>query len=951
MKLKQGLKCMYFNADQLLNKMEDLRLIVDNDAPDIIMITEVIPKAQINPIQEPIMTIKGYQIFTNFKFTEECLGVSGRRGVAIYISEKIDVELVRLKTYYHDHLWLKLKLRNNDSLLVGCIYRSPHKDISKVIETTRTVCDVITEGISLKITHTLICGDFNYPEIDWENEFVHSETVKTFIEKIQSCDLHQHVCKPTRYRDGQEPSLLDLVLTTEEGIVQNLVHDPGLGDSDHECLRFEVKCYQEEYDETPVPNYDKADYENIRSKLDNIDWVTLLRGNFNEAYEKFISALDLSMEGNIPNKLKGKKKKNMYLSIEAIRMKDKKNTLWRRYKKSGKHYDLFRYRRVKNQLRSLTRRLRINFENDIARNLKTAPKKYWAYVKSRTKLRSKIPILSGQDESTATTPLEKANTLNDFFSSVFTEEHLESLPQATTEFTGKYLRNFVIDESDVYEKLMKLNPGKTPGPDKWHPRFLKNIADLISHPLSILFQKSLNEGILPSDWLKACITAIYKKGEKSKPGNYRPVSMTSIICKLMESIVRDKLVEHMVENDLFSDCQHGFVLLRDCMTNLLTCMEIWCEFLEKGESVDVIYTDFAKAFDSVPHERLLTKLEGLGVTGNVLAWIRSFLSNRSQCVRVDNEFSNWKPVKSGIPQGSVLGPILFVIFINDMPEVVKNLCKLFADDAKLFCSVHLRDETNNKSLQEDINALMEWSNKWQLPFNIGKCKCLHIGCCNPCWRYKMDGKFLDDIVEEKDLGVLIDKDLKFHRQTASAVKKANSALGLVKKTFANLDDKNFPLLYKSLVRPHLEYGNVIWGPFYKGDEEQVERVQRRATKAVGRLSTQPYKDRLRQLNLPSLQHRRRRGDMIMTYKILTGKVNLEKEAFFTLSSNQTNRGSHPLKLAKKKASKETSLNKFSTRVVNDWNSLPTHVVMAQTTNDFKSKLDEHWKLEQFETPF
>ena len=186
------------------------------------------------------------------------------------------------------------------------VYTDSNKDVSKVMATTRTVCDVITEGISLRNTHTLICGDFNYPEIDWENEFVHSDTVKTFIERIQSCDLYQHVCKPTRYREGQDPSLLDLLLTTEEGIVQNLVHDPGLGDSDHECLRFEVKCYQEECDETPVPNYDKADYKNIRSKLENIDWMTLLRGNFTEAYEKFISALELSMEGNIPNKLKGK---------------------------------------------------------------------------------------------------------------------------------------------------------------------------------------------------------------------------------------------------------------------------------------------------------------------------------------------------------------------------------------------------------------------------------------------------------------------------------------------------------------------------------------------------------------------------------------------------------------------------------------------------------------------
>ena len=159
---------------------------------------------------------------------------------------------------------------------------------------------------------------------------------------------------------------------------------------------------------------------------------------------------------------------------------------------------------------------------------------------------------------------------------------------------GNYLRNFIISQEAVEEKLAKLNPGKTPGPDKWHPLLLKGIADLISLPLSILFQKSLNEGILPSEWLKACITAIHKKGDKGTADNYRPVSMTSIICKLMESIVRDKLVEHLVTNELLSRHQHGFVPERDCMTNLLTCMEKWTEFLERGDSVDVIYTDFPK---------------------------------------------------------------------------------------------------------------------------------------------------------------------------------------------------------------------------------------------------------------------------------------------------------------------------------------------------------------------
>ena len=409
---------------------------------------------------------------------------------------------------------------------------------------------------------------------------------------------------------------------------------------------------------------------------------------------------------------------------------------------------------------------------------------------------------------------------------------------------------------------------------------------------------SLNEGILPSQWLKACITAIHKKGDKGLPENYRPVSITSIICKLMESLVRDRLVEHMSKNNLFSEQQHGFVPLRNCMTNLLTCMEKWSEILENDDTIDVIYTDFAKAFDSVPHQRLLKKLKGMGIIGNTLSWIQGFLSNRSQCVRVEEQCSSWIPVKSGIPQGSVLGPILFVIFINDMPEAVKSMCQLFADDAKLFRNVNLREESNIALLQTDIDALTNWSKKWQLPFNVEKCKSLHIGRNNPYNRYQMAGRTLEQVEEEKDLGVLVDNQLKFHKQAAVATKKANSRLGLIKKSFALLDKKTLPLLYTSLVRPHLEYGNVVWGPFYKGDRVSIERVQRRATKLVTELKDLPYEERLRHLELPSLQHRRRRGDMIFTYKIMTGKVKMNPSEFFR-TSNQANRG-HQYKLVKKK---------------------------------------------------
>ena len=914
------------------------------------LFTEVIPKAQKNPILESQMNITGYDCYLNFNFTENDLGTSGKRGVAIYVKSDIQSEEITFETPYDDQIWVQIKLRGHDSLLCGCVYRSPTKDKRKVIETTEKVCKIIMEAAQLGNSHLLVCGDFNYPEIDWENEHVVEPThlIGSFIECIQSCYLHQHIFQPTRYRANQEPSLLDLIFTNEEGMLQDLSHHPGLGESDHECLVFQLNCYKEEVTKTSRLNFQKGDYATIRSRLQEINWKELLEGEFLSAYATFIDTLRKAMDGCIPDHKKAKNKRNIYLTDKALRMKDLKNRLWQKYKRIRSSYDHMRYKRTKNSLRTLTRNLRAEFERRIAADAKTAPKKFWSYVNSRTKTKSKIPSLQRKDGSVANTAADKADALNSFFATTFTEENLTNIPEMDASgFQGEYLDTFKISPDKVLKKLRDLNPAKTPGLDGWHPLLLKNIADLISLPLSILFQKSLEEGLLPDDWLKACVTAIHKKGDKNSPNNYRPVSITSIICKLMESIVRDEIVDHMVKYNLFSKQQHGFVPFRDCMTNLVTCLELWTEMIEEGDAIDVIYTDFSKAFDSVPHQRLLRKMKSLGIIGDTLGWVKGFLSNRRQRVRVDVALSDWISVISGIPQGSVLGPILFVIFINDMPEMIESMCQLFADDAKIFRSVNLRDNDGNMKLQADLHQVWRWSEKWQLPFNTGKCKVLHIGNNNPCHRYEINGKKLEKVDEEKDLGVIVDNELKFHKHTAAAVKKANMKLGMIKKSFANLDENILPILYTSLVRSHLEYGNLIWGPHFKGDAVAVEKVQRRATKLVRTIKDLSYEGRLRRLNLPSLKHRRRRGDMIFAYKVFSERIGLEKEDLFSLS--QSSARGHNQRVIKKKATKLCRINVFSNRIIDDWNKLPQEIVSATSINSFKNSLDKHWKEKTFAT--
>ena len=251
--------------------------------------------------------------------------------------------------------------------------------------------------------------------------------------------------------------------------------------------------------------------------------------------------------------------------------------------------------------------------------------------------------------------------------------------------------------------LNSLNSSKSPGPDQIHPRILKELSVEISYPLVKLFHKTLAEGKIPHEWKLAEVRPIFKKGVRSSPNNYRPVSLTCIICKVFESFIRNALFEHIVTSNLLADCQFGFCPGRSCVTQLLTTLDEWFKFLDNKIPVDAAYMDFRKAFDSVPHKRLILKLEIYGVGGNILKWVEDFLTDREQYVSVEGQNSTKMKVSSGVPQGSVLGPTLFIYYINDLPDVISTMKKLFADDAK--ASTQLDNEEYQINLQNTINNM------------------------------------------------------------------------------------------------------------------------------------------------------------------------------------------------------------------------------------------------------
>ena len=409
-------------------------------------------------------------------------------------------------------------------------------------------------------------------------------------------------------------------------------------------------------------------------------------------------------------------------------------------------------------------------------------------------------------------------------------------------------------------------------------------------------------------------------------------------------------MEHLTRNHLLNQNQHGFVPKKGCSTNLLETIEYWLNCLEKGNSVDVFYLDFSKAFDRVPHQRLLSKMRSYSFPVQILKWTESFLLGRSQSVKVDTSLSGSKPIRSGVPQGSVMGPLLFVIFVNDLPEVTDNTTTLFADDAKN--SGEIEAVEDEETSQKDLDKLEEWSETWQMSFNLGKCKHMRLGELPTSSRYHLrdkDGKMhiIETINDEKDLGVYVDKNLSFKKHIDETVKSSNAILGTIKRTFDTLSPPSFTMLYRSLVRSKLEYCQEVWSPARKGHQDQLEKVQRRATKMVRGLKDEPYETRLKTLGLPSLRHRRLRGDIIFMFKITHGLVHTGMEIPY--STNTTTRG-HQYKLETGRYKTLARRQFLTNRVVNEWNSLPRDVVSARTINCFKTRLDCHWALtkNQFE---
>lgn len=378
---------------------------------------------------------------------------------------------------------------------------------------------------------------------------------------------------------------------------------------------------------------------------------------------------------------------------------------------------------------------------------------------------------------------------------------------------------------------------------------------------------------------------------------------------------------------------------RSCTTNLLEFLEKATSVVDEGGGFDVIYLDFAKAFDKVPLKRLMRKVWAHGIRGRAYTWIKQWLTGRKQRVVLNGKFSSWKDVLSGVPQGSVLGPLLFLIYINDLDEVVAKVetVKKFADDTKVGKAV--KTDKDRAELQQALDNLMEWAENWGMEFNVDKCKIMHMGRNNPKFSYTMAGKSLLETMEEKDIGVKIANNLKPSSQCAAAAKTAQGVLSQITRAFHYRDRHVFMNLYKQYVRPHLEFATAAWAPWTEGDKKVLEKVQQRAVKMVSGLKAETYEERLRELNMESLEERRHQADMYMVRNIMHGAGNLDKNTWFTqhIGDRSTRSNADPFNLKKKNGRTEIRNNFFSIRVIDPWNAIPAELKAIEKPAVFKKR--------------
>ena len=925
-----GLSIIHYNVQSLRPKLDLLTAELLNF--DILLFTETWLNDSVSSDEICINT---------FQCPERKDRSDGYGGVALYVKDSVHYRRRRdLETQGIECIWIETCQRYK-KLLIGLFYRPPSSDNIYI----QSIENSMSLAVDSNIKEILIMGDFNYNMLE--------SSGRNKIESLcRQFSLSQLINEPTHYTEHSS-SLLDLVLSsTETNIIHSGVADPFLNqETRFHCPVFALYRFVKPTSRSFVREiwkYNECNYRLLHEMASSVDWSALSSEDVNE-YALNVTNVLLEIVGqSIPCKSVTIRPSQPPWFSNIIRYKIRvRKRLYRKAKQTQTQYHWTRFKVIRNEVVNLIRESKKAYYDKLANKLTSniRSKDWWRilkdFIKSDSDHHTCPPILIDNDIAISDNR-EKANLLNSFFSSQANIDDSNVYRQQLA-IPSVVMHNILITPDEVNSILKSLPQGKASGPDGVDNRILRELSDELSQPLSDLFNLSLSQGTVPNIWKEAHVCAVFKGGDRSCVGNYRPISLLSNLNKVMEKLLFKHLFNFFRESNTLTPCQSGFVP-GDSTTNQLTYLyNTFIEALDHGKEIRVVFFDIRKAFDRVWHTGLLDKLKSYGISPQLHLWLESYLTHRRQRVVLPGVRSDWMEVKAGVPQGSILGPLLFIIYINDIVAGLNSNIRLFADDTSLSMVIE-NPITDAQKINDDITTITEWAERWLVTFNPSKTESLLISRKTSRPFHPdliITGQTINQVSRHKHLGLVFSENGSWTNHIEHILNKAWKRINIMRKLKFLLDRKSLEIIYLSFIRPILEYGDIVWCNINTNEISEINKIQHEAARiATGATKLVSIDLLTKEVGWESLESRRRTHKLVLFYKMKNGLTPTYLSSLVPPVVGQ--RSQYPLRnspdVETLPARTQLYYNSFLPSVIRDWNTLSTTVRSAQSVYSFKTQL-------------
>ena len=929
MKATGKMEILYFNSRSILNKLVPLNSLLSSYSFDFFFITETWLKPFYN--DSFIVDALHYNVLRRDRIDRK------GGGVAVIFKKELADKICPVEkdfSSYNDFEIIAFDYFKNKNVFdrFVCVYLPPENAKNPTI----------VNGL-LTVIKSLFCkcsfyvlGDFNFKDIIWSNTQVTAKrrSSRDFLSFLNCNNLTQLIFDSAHSLGG----VLDLLFTSCPNRIGKLeIREPLTASNDHNMIEVTINGTFTKVKPIKRHNFFMADYPKITSFLTKVDWRNLLRTNnsVDDMYTKILNSINESISKYVPKKItKNKSKLPSHLRhiLDQKKYYYKQSKLDSSKKETYKHYEKLYKKEALKHHQKLEQKIIYSKNNN----------SFYGYINKKLHSPSSIPPLKSKEGEIILNSVDRANLFNTCFTEVFISDNNITprlLDSARFDVVTE-MPDVVVTSSDVKRAISSLKNSVSRTPENIPAIFVKRTEDSLLYPLTVLFNHTIASGKVPNLWKEALIVPIHKKGRKDDPSNYRQLSMTSVFCRLQEKIIHGKISSHLSYNHILNEAQHGFIAKRSTLSQQIEMLDKLTENYDKRTQIDMIYLDFSKAFDRVSHAKLLYVLYSFKINTKIINWIKDYLSNRKQKTVVNNETSDFNHISSGVPQGSVLGPLFFVIFIDDLLKTLSKYCTLtvvyaFADDVKLLSQ-------NDQDLQKSLNIVDSWAKRWQLTIQPKKSE--HImfkrGDQPTQHTFKINGDEIKKSNTVKDLGIYISNNLNWESYLQHTKFRAERVAHIILRTFKTHNLYIYTRAFKTYIRPLLEYNTSVWSPHKKEDTKFIESVQRFYTKRVCQrlnIRFQDYTNRLSIMKLNTLEYRRLEFDLILLYKILHKIIHINLSINKLQLNYNLRRHSSQLQ---HNSSSNTNLrrNFFSIRTIEVWNKLPEYIVSSPTLEIFKFKL-------------